>query len=278
MSFEEDQDANWQDIPPRFTHSPDPEGWTKPPPDARTPSPPPPRRRSIYPTRQGEWRVVVVKYNPEWPVQFAAIAARLTHVFNTAQPPVTSFQIEHIGSTSIPGMWAKPNIDVLVTLPNTTELDLAKEALKWEVPKDEYMPTYTIIPHGGGIAGRESYKLLMNDLHRYARIIPEQSVYLINTEEHNRAGNMQIRGYRDLRNTLCLPENEDLLKEYSDSKKQLAQETFKKNAEYSQHKNQVVRKILKRAGWTDEEIDEKEPFDQRGPRELTDEELEYYLP
>ncbi len=52
--------------------------------------------------------VIVVAYDPQWPVRFAEEAARLASVFGD-----TLLAIHHIGSTSIPGMAAKPIIDIM---------------------------------------------------------------------------------------------------------------------------------------------------------------------
>jgi GrpB-like predicted nucleotidyltransferase (UPF0157 family) len=51
-----------------------------------------------------------VPYDPEWPREFGRIRKRLLPLFPGAR-------IEHIGSTSIVGCWAKPIIDVSVGLP-----------------------------------------------------------------------------------------------------------------------------------------------------------------
>jgi GrpB-like predicted nucleotidyltransferase (UPF0157 family) len=50
-------------------------------------------------------------YDPRWPQWFAAEAPRLADTL----PPRTA--IEHIGSTSVPGMLAKPVIDLMVSGP-----------------------------------------------------------------------------------------------------------------------------------------------------------------
>ena len=52
--------------------------------------------------------IVVVPYDPLWPERFREEAARLTIIFG--QELVS---IHHIGSTSIPGMCAKPIIDIM---------------------------------------------------------------------------------------------------------------------------------------------------------------------
>jgi GrpB-like predicted nucleotidyltransferase (UPF0157 family) len=56
--------------------------------------------------------VEIVPYDPAWPVQFAAEAARLCAVLD----PALVLGIEHFGSTAIPGLAAKPIIDILVAV------------------------------------------------------------------------------------------------------------------------------------------------------------------
>jgi GrpB-like predicted nucleotidyltransferase (UPF0157 family) len=56
--------------------------------------------------------VTIVPYAPDWPRRFAAEAARIRGVL--AGPSV---RIEHIGSTSVPGLDAKPIIDLAIALP-----------------------------------------------------------------------------------------------------------------------------------------------------------------
>ena len=53
--------------------------------------------------------VVISPYSPDWPTQFHAIREELLSAF---APMVVT--IEHIGSTSVPGLAAKPVIDVLL--------------------------------------------------------------------------------------------------------------------------------------------------------------------
>lgn len=54
--------------------------------------------------------VSVVPYNPEWPSLFRGEAEFLRHTL----PEPLVIRIEHFGSTAIPGMAAKPIIDILV--------------------------------------------------------------------------------------------------------------------------------------------------------------------
>ena len=52
--------------------------------------------------------IVVVEYDPQWPVAFATIRATL----QTALVGVPVIGIEHVGSTSVPGSAAKPIPDL----------------------------------------------------------------------------------------------------------------------------------------------------------------------
>lgn len=62
-----------------------------------------------------------VEYDPAWATQFNSIKGRVAEIFKGK-----ALAIEHIGSTSIPGMKAKPLIDVLVVV--TDIKDLSQEA------------------------------------------------------------------------------------------------------------------------------------------------------
>lgn len=55
-------------------------------------------------------RVEIVPYDPAWPALFAEEAARL----RTVLPADLIGRIEHFGSTAVPGLAAKPIIDMLV--------------------------------------------------------------------------------------------------------------------------------------------------------------------
>jgi len=54
---------------------------------------------------------LVEKYNPEWPEWFEEIKA-----FLGDKIAKTCIRIEHVGSTSIPGMIAKPIIDLIIVI------------------------------------------------------------------------------------------------------------------------------------------------------------------
>lgn len=65
--------------------------------------------------------VIIVDYDPSWPARYAAEAERL--IANLG----TGYAIEHIGSTSVPGLAAKPVIDILVAVDDESLLDVSAE-------------------------------------------------------------------------------------------------------------------------------------------------------
>ena len=73
-----------------------------------------------------------------------------------------------------------------------------------------------------------------------------------------------MRCHRALRDTLRLPQHESLKLEYGQVKIELASSS-RDSVEYGQKKNPTIRRILRAAGWTEVEIDQKEELDYRVP-------------
>ncbi len=64
----------------------------------------------------------ISEYDPTWPIKFAEIKKVFSEVFGTK-----ALKIEHVGSTSIPGMKAKPLIDVLILVNSIDDLENEKQ-------------------------------------------------------------------------------------------------------------------------------------------------------
>lgn len=86
--------------------------------------------------------MVVVEYDKEWPQDFLKIKTELQKAITVMS------NIQHVGSTSIPGMKAKPIIDIDVGLENWSDFEAVKRALA-EIGYE----------HEGdrGITGREAF-------------------------------------------------------------------------------------------------------------------------
>lgn len=74
--------------------------------------------------------IFLVPYDPEWPRRFDEERRRLAEVL----APWLAGPIEHIGSTAVPGLTAKPVIDMMaavVDLPSSLEARTALEQLEY---------------------------------------------------------------------------------------------------------------------------------------------------
>jgi GrpB-like predicted nucleotidyltransferase (UPF0157 family) len=69
-------------------------------------------------------RIVLKDYDPHWATAYAEEELHLREVLASFDP-----QIQHFGSTSVPGLAAKPVLDILIGLPDGSNLDMAAFAL-----------------------------------------------------------------------------------------------------------------------------------------------------
>jgi GrpB-like predicted nucleotidyltransferase (UPF0157 family) len=60
--------------------------------------------------------ITLAEYDPDWPRLFAREADRIRAVLGA-----TAVRIEHAGSTSVPGLAAKPIIDILLAVPDSAD-------------------------------------------------------------------------------------------------------------------------------------------------------------
>lgn len=70
-------------------------------------------------------RIEVVSYDPDWPRLFEIEASQIRQALGR-----NCIDIHHIGSTSVPGLSAKPIIDMLPVVKNILEVDPAAKAME----------------------------------------------------------------------------------------------------------------------------------------------------
>ncbi|KAF2848382.1 acyl-CoA N-acyltransferase [Plenodomus tracheiphilus IPT5] len=169
--------------------------------------------------------VVVEQYDPKWPVEFESIKSDLVKYLQG----VDYLSIEHVGSTSVPGLAAKPVIDV--------DIIVTREHVQSAIG--------ALIEHGNydylgelGITDRHSFK------------DPKQSTrYNIYVCVDNV---VQTRNHLVLRDTLR--SNTELRDEYARVKLELAARSTN-IIDYMVGKGTVIQKILKTSGLlTDDEL------------------------
>jgi GrpB-like predicted nucleotidyltransferase (UPF0157 family) len=61
-----------------------------------------------------EDRIEIVEPDPAWPQEFNTEA----HALRSVLPVISGLRIEHFGSTAVPGLHAKPIIDILIVHPD----------------------------------------------------------------------------------------------------------------------------------------------------------------
>lgn len=68
--------------------------------------------------------VHLAPYDPDWPIQYAAEAAKIRTALGAK-----ALVLEHVGSTSIPGLPAKPVLDILLAVADSADEDAYAPAL-----------------------------------------------------------------------------------------------------------------------------------------------------
>ncbi|KAI9019868.1 grpb/dephospho-CoA kinase [Hyaloraphidium curvatum] len=172
-------------------------------------------------------KVVVVPYDPAWPVRFAEVRERLA----AALTGVEILGIEHVGSTSVPGLAAKPvlDIDIIDIVVERTRVGAATAALA----AAGYEPRGEM-----GIADRFAFRAPPGEVLQNTYVVVD--------------GSLALRDHRALRDTLRA--HDDLRDAYAAVKLQMAQKTGDIN-EYVEGKTPIILEILRRAGIAEEELD-----------------------
>jgi len=70
----------------------------------------------IGPPTPNDGVIVIADYDPEWPDLFAREATRIRAALGKKVQ-----LLEHVGSTSVPGLAAKPRIDILLAVPDSAD-------------------------------------------------------------------------------------------------------------------------------------------------------------
>jgi GrpB-like predicted nucleotidyltransferase (UPF0157 family) len=107
--------------------------------------------------------IEIVAYNPQWPLEFAKVAARIRAALGTR-----ALSIHHIGSTSVPGLPAKDVIDVQVGVSNLEpdlRPNLKAAGFVW---REQILGDHT--PPGMSLPQRELEKRFCKDEVRAANI------------------------------------------------------------------------------------------------------------
>ncbi|ERJ12129.1 GrpB family protein [Haloplasma contractile] len=173
-------------------------------------------------------QIVVEDYNPEWEKQFN----ELKSVYKTKLKHI-DIQIEHVGSTSVPGLAAKPIIDIDIIVENQDDVRKVINCL--QVLGYEHQGDL-------GINGREAFK-------RKSEAVPYVQEYDAWCRHHLY---VCIRGIPSLENHLrlrnYLRDNENAVREYGKLKKSLAVKYPNDIDSYIEGKTSFITNILTKVG------------------------------
>ncbi len=78
-----------------------------------------------FPGGRTAGNLTVLEYDPEWSARFAELGGRLRSALGAV-----ALRIDHIGSTAVPGLAAKPIIDVQVSVASLEPVDPYRSALE----------------------------------------------------------------------------------------------------------------------------------------------------
>jgi GrpB-like predicted nucleotidyltransferase (UPF0157 family) len=74
------------------------------------------RRATVGPVVFRDSPIVLVDYDPRWPEMFDREASRIRAALASL-----AIRLEHVGSTSVPGLAAKPIIDIVLAVPDSAD-------------------------------------------------------------------------------------------------------------------------------------------------------------
>ncbi len=159
--------------------------------------------------------VSVVEYDPSWPLCYRREAEKIQKAISGG-----GFSIEHIGSTSVNGMWAKPIIDILVG----TESFPPEDSFIAEIVSAGY--TYQ---KDASVADR---------LYFVKRTVPHSNLHVV---QYNGTIWKMDLAFREF-----LRHNPDAAAEYSQLKRQIAESGTTALLEYSAKKAPLIERFLQK--------------------------------
>ena len=106
--------------------------------------------------------IVVTEYDPAWPRLFEVLRGRLLDALGEE----LAVAVEHVGSTAVPGLAAKPVVDIDAVVPSAEHVSLAVERLE----RAGYR-------HEGdlGISGREAFEPPVGAPWHHLYVLPADS-------------------------------------------------------------------------------------------------------
>lgn len=169
-------------------------------------------------------RVVVVDYDPAWPLEFAALRQRIWPAVQDV-----ALRIEHVGSTSVPNLAAKSILDISIVVATRHEVRAATERLE----------AIGYVHRGNlGIEDRDAFDHPADRRRHNLYLCPDGTIGIVN--------HLAVRDY--------LRSDAAAAARYGALKKQLATQYPDDVDRYVRGKTDFLIDILRRAGVSAEQI------------------------
>lgn len=189
-------------------------------------------------------KIDILPYDQNWIHQFGILKSELSIILDTINP-----SIEHIGSTSVPGLAAKNVIDVLVGLRENSHFDFAVNKLHQNERYIYYKAFEELFPH------RRLFVRLKDGIHpaKFEKIFSHQEKIPHIEINKNRIAHIHIveKDSLDWQRHIAFREylkaHEDVRMEYQKIKAALSQKTWKHGMEYNEGKNQFIKQEEQKA-------------------------------
>jgi GrpB-like predicted nucleotidyltransferase (UPF0157 family) len=165
--------------------------------------------------------IELAAYDPTWPVRFAGQQTRLAALLK----PWLAGEIEHVGSTSVPGLRSKPIVDILAPVVSLAASRAAIPVLE----KDGWL-FWLDDPN-------ENYRLW------FLRPSPSARTHHLQVIQHDHPSLRALIAFRD-----ALRQDPPLRKAYSSLKEDLARKHQSDRNAYSNAKTEFVQSVLEAAG------------------------------
>lgn len=185
--------------------------------------------------------ITILPYDPEWPDLFREEEALLKKILQPLSPV-----IEHIGSTAVPGLCAKPVIDMLVGLPSYDDIVTASQLM--QLPRYIYMKMYEdALPFRRffvKVHAKEAEKLprIINKEDDVPPAITQNHTHHIHIVEINSPFWKEHLLFRD-----HLRKHQHAREAYAILKEHLAEREWKSSNEYAAAKAKFIRSVIQQA-------------------------------
>jgi GrpB-like predicted nucleotidyltransferase (UPF0157 family) len=175
---------------------------------------------------EGVAEVTIVDYNPAWPVMFEEEKA---HLLNAAG--IWIEDIQHVGSTAVPGLAAKPIIDIMIAIYSLSDVQ------KCVAPIESLGYDYT---GEHGLPERHFFRKPPPD----SWVGRTHHIHMVLKDSNQWTNQIHFRDY--------LRSHPEARRDYENLKRELARQFSADRFAYTDAKQEFIFAILRKAGHPDE--------------------------